>query len=74
MANSKFNKDWPTVICSDNGFHTVVMPNGDEVTPIIKTVVTDECGDYPYIEVTMFCNIAKDKEDAARKYKEVTLK
>lgn len=69
MAHTKFNKDWPTVIC-ETGMHLIVMPNGDHLKGLIMTRVTDDDGDFPQVLLKAFCNIAKDHEDAMRKYKE----
>lgn len=56
------------MVCDDRGQHVVVLPNGDDLSPITETVVTDSCDDFVHVKVTMLCNIAKDKYAAQKLY------
>ena len=66
MANY-FRLDWCTVI-EENGSHFVITPNGSKIPGVVSTVTTDSVGEAPQCTVTIFCNIAKDLEDAINKY------
>ena len=67
---NKFNKNWPTIISNEHGQHLLITPKGEILQGTIKTVVTDNDGDYSTCTATTFCNIAKDETDAVLKYHE----
>jgi hypothetical protein len=68
---SKYNKEWPTVFTDDFGNHSIMTPKGEVLNGVVLTRVTDDCEAFPEVMVKMFCNIAKDHEDAMSKYRQL---
>lgn len=64
-----FNKSFVTVFTDKNGYHKVLMPNGEEIPFLVKTVTCDEVG-FSKVEFGMLCNVVSTKEEAFKKYKE----
>jgi hypothetical protein len=65
MAN--FNQSWCSVIVED-GMHYVINPNGSKIPAVVTTITNDTIGTAPQCTLTIFCNIAKDLEDAINQY------
>lgn len=64
----QFIKEIPTVY-TENGMNFVLMPNGNKLPDVIKTILTDDCADsYATVMVELRCNICSTKEEALEKY------
>jgi hypothetical protein len=64
----KFNPQYCCVIANANHQHMIFTPNGEQLYGTIKTVVTDEHNAQPTCEVTLFCNIVTDEDEAKYRY------
>jgi len=63
-----FNKGLVSVFTDENGYHKVMMPSGEVIPHLIKTVTTNEV-DFSKVEFEMICNVVATKEDALENYK-----
>lgn len=45
-----------------------MMPNGELLPSVVKTLVVDEVDSHPLAQITFLVNLAKDKDDALSKY------
>lgn len=66
---SRFCKQFVTVFTDENGYHKVMLPNGEEIPHLLKTVTTDVVG-FSKVEFEITCNIVATKDEALEKYKE----
>ena len=62
----KFNKIFATVF-TENGFHKVMLPSGEVLPHLVKSVTTDEI-EISQVEIEMLCNVVSTKEDAVKLY------
>jgi hypothetical protein len=68
LPGHKFNPQYCCVIANANHQHMIFTPNGEQLYGTIKTVVTDEHNAQPTCEVTLFCNIVTDEDEAKYRY------
>lgn len=64
-----FCKNLATVFIDKLGFHKVMLPSGEEIPHLVKTVTTDEIA-FSTVSFDLVCNIVSTKEEALKKYKE----
>jgi hypothetical protein len=63
-----FNKNLVSVFTDERGNHKVILPSGEVIPHLIKTVTTDDV-EIAVVEFKMICNVVATKEDALQKYK-----
>lgn len=61
-----FNKSFATVF-TDGKHHKVMLPTGELVPHLIKTVTVDAI-DFSKVEFELLCNVVETKEDALKSY------
>jgi hypothetical protein len=64
----KFCKCFVTVFTDKNGKHKVMLPSGEEIPHLVKTVTTDDVL-FSTVQFDMACNVVATKEEALEKYK-----
>jgi len=64
-----FCKSFVTVFTDKNGHHKVLLPSGEEIPHLVKTVTTDEVMNST-VQFDIACNVVSTKEEALKKYKE----
>lgn len=68
MRNRQFNKKLPTVFTADNGYHQVMLADGQLLGHVIETTVIDGVSDKTEVIIRMKCNLAKDIDHANSLY------
>lgn len=63
-----FNKSLVSVFTDENGQHKVVLPSGEVIPHLVKTVTTNEPG-FSIVMIEMVCNVVVTKNDALENYK-----
>ena len=69
MKNT-FDKKFASVYTDKDGQHRVILPNGEDITGIITTMVVDEVGQDAYCTAHFFVNLVPTREEALKKYKD----
>lgn len=63
----KFCKKLATVFTDENGYHKVMLPSGEVIPHLVKTITTDEVG-FSTVQFDLVCNVVPTKKDALEKY------
>jgi hypothetical protein len=63
-----FCKKLATVFTDEMGFHKVMLPSGEVIPHLVKTVTTDEVA-FSTVQFDLVCNIVQTKGEALEKYK-----
>ena len=64
-----FNPNYATLVTDDFNQHALILPNGQKLYGVIKTLTNDSVGLQPQCEVTLFCNILSTEFEAKTYYK-----
>jgi hypothetical protein len=68
LPGHKFNPEYCSVFTDPLHQHMIITPGGEKLYGTIKTVVTDGNDQQPTCEVTLFCNLVSDEDEARYRY------
>lgn len=54
----------PVVFTNEQGYHMVMTANGDVLSSVVETIVTDKHNDFARCQAEFICNLATDEEQA----------